>query len=291
MKKYRFKLPSGENAVLVAIDAKTISESTRFFILSGGFYSENDALLAGTTMKNSLLCFAVKCRIGIDLGKNKASCFLGDSIREAQFRESGIRLEPDVHGLSVYSEEHPISYVFSPRMNSIRNAKDCSLFSNEICSLFSSGKKISNKVLLAMELVTASFFETSSRSKFLTLVLAAEAILVIDSKNEKVKAVVKELISVVRSTELSESEQNSIAGSLKWLKKDSISLSLKKMAIEYLSEKQYNGVDSHIFIKECYDARSKLVHEGGVDESKYNISRLASAMEVYMSDMLLAIIE
>lgn len=45
------------------------------------------------------------------------------------------------------------------------------------------------------------------------------------------------------------------------------------------------------FISNCYDARSKLVHSGKVDETQYNIDKLAANLEVYLKDMLTAILE
>lgn len=289
VKEHCFVLPNGEKAILSAIDAETLSEATKFVIISKGYKSENEAVLSGTKMKDSLLYFAVKYRVGMDLGKDKATSFLGSSVKDKIFEEHGVKLENDIHGLSIYSDEHPISH-FSSSAFGIVNPRNSAFFSSEICSFYRGISNFDGKAQLAMELISASFFETSPRSRFLTLVLAAEAILEMGEKNQETQSVVSELISLVKNTTLTEPERNSIIGPLRWLKKDSISLSLKKMAATYLPNKQYDSLKSEAFIKKCYDARSKLVHEGGVDESKYNIGTLGAQLEVYMSDLLSEIV-
>jgi hypothetical protein len=195
----------------------------------------------------------------------------------------------DVHGVTAYSEEYP---TFAMRLSAtgIINARASDLFADEINKFLENDNKIDNQKKLAMELMTLSFFESNPRSRFLALILAAESILTPCYRDVEVQALVDQLIKQTKASAINESDMNSILGSLNWLYKDSISTSLRKMATRYLSGKSYDGMPSELFIKRCYDARSKLVHSGKVDESTYNIGTLAANLEVYMKDMLTTIL-
>jgi len=97
------------------------------------------------------------------------------------------------------------------------------------------------------------------------------------------------ILGSTKTSDLEKHEKKSILGTLKYLKKESLTQSLRKMASVYLPDKEYGGLSSEKFIKKCYDARSKLVHEGKVDESKHNIGLLAARLELYMRNRLVSI--
>ena len=284
-KEFEFILPNRHKATIHCVDAEKFAESTRFVILSGGYSLESEAIACAEELKESVLCFGAKFRMGVDVGKDKARGFVSKHIKDSIFDEHGLRIIDDVHGISVYSEEYPTSCMSFSAVG-IANPRGKSFFVDEVCNLILSPRIVDNKTKLAMELLTASYFELSSRSRFLTLVLAAESILKPDKRSEDVKLVVEELINHTKLSDIDLEEKNSILGSLNWLYHDSISQSIRKMAVYHLPGKQYNGLSSDKFIKKCYEARSRLVHEGGVDESKYNIGELAASLEVYMADML-----
>lgn len=290
-KEFEFQLPNGHSAKLHSINAESFSEATKFVVVSGGYKSDEDAIKNGKQLKESIRFFAVKNRLGLDLGKDKATSFLSSSAKDKMFEASGntVKVIDDVHGLSTYSEEYPAS-CFSSSMIGLVNPKTKSFFTDEVANLSSSKIIVNDKIHLSMELVTASYFETTLRSRFLTLVLAAESILELEKRSDAICTNITGLIDSVKSSELDQQEKDSIIGSLKWLKKDSISIGLKKMAVKYLSEKTYNNVSAVSFIKQCYDARSKLVHDGEVNEDKYNIGILAANLEVYMTDLLSEIV-
>ena len=137
-----------------------------------------------------------------------------------------------------------------------------------------------------MELLTSYHFEISLRAKFLTLILAAEALLEADEKTENVKLLVDKFKSDTNNAKISKEEKASILGSLRWLYRDSISQSLKKMADNYLYDKTYQGMSSRKFIKTCYEARSKLVHTGSLNGTEFNIGTLTSNLSMYLTHML-----
>ncbi len=288
-KDIEFSLPNGRVASFHSIDAAIFSEATKFVILSGGYSTEEEALEYGFRVKDAVLCYGVKFRVGVDVGNDKASGFLSQFIKNKIFEEQGVRMIDDVHGVTAYSEEHPTSSM-SVSATGLINARASDFFADQIITLLGNDIKINDQIKLAMELMTSSFFDAYPRSRFLTLILAAESILTPHDRPADVQALVDELKRYTKDSEITESEKNSILGSLNWLYKDSISKSLQKMATQYLPEKSYDGISSEVFIQRCYNARSKLVHSGKVEETKYNVGTLAANLEVYMKDMLTAIL-
>ncbi len=284
-KEYEFALPNGHPAKLHCIDAEKFGESTRFALTSGSYQSEEEALDYAQQIKESTLCFGAKHRMGIDAGKDKASGGFTSFMKEKILSENGLRVIDDVHGVTAYSEDIPTSCVTVSATELLR-PRGREFFADEICTILSEPRCVNSKTKLSMELLTASFFETSPRSRFLTLVLAAESVLDPNNRSESASSLVDHLRGITKCADIPDDERLSILGSLNWLKKDSISQSLRKMAAEHLPDHKYDGLPSESFIKKCYEARSYLVHTGEADERKYNIGGLAANLEVYMRDML-----
>lgn len=283
--QYAFTLPNGKAATLHAVGASKFCEAKSFVILSGGYSTKKEALDYGFKLKDAVLCYGTVFRVGVDVGKDKASGFVSKYVKDKVFDEHGIVMIDDVHGVTVYSEEHPTT-CSSISATGLVNVRDAVFVTDKLNDLINESYVLCEQLKLAMELMTSSFFESSSRARFLTLVLAAESVLSPEDRSKEVRSVVDELKKVTRFSNLSDQEKSSILGTLNWLYKDSISQSLKKLALLHLPSKTYQELPSHKFIQKCYEARSKLVHSGAVDEEKHNIGTLAANLEVYMKDML-----
>lgn len=284
-KEISFMLSNGHSATLVANDSETINGGARFALLSGGYKDLKSAQIQGEIVKESLLCYASKNRMGIDLGKDVASSFLSNDIKNRILEEHETRVLDDVHGLCVFPEDKPTRFIGASGI-ALLNPRDIDYFSNELNRIISIPKELSAKVRMAMELLSFSYFEKHTRSRFLTLVLSAESLLTPDERSEKSKKHVNGLIEQTKKSTLSESERSSIIGSLSWLRTESISRSLMKMAETYLSGRTYGKLDAKEFITRCYEARSQLVHNGYVKDDKHNIGFLAANLEVYLRDMV-----
>lgn len=283
--EFEFMLPSGHITTIRSIDNTSFSQATQFVVSSGGYTSEFQALESGFKLKNSVLFYAVKYRAGIDVGQEKESGSFSQYVKDKIFKEQGIKLLSDVHGITVCSEAHPTAFA-SASFVAVVGARNANFFSNEICSLLSNNVNVTDQHRLAMELMTSSFFESTTRARFLTLILAAESILSPDYRSEEVRSLIDEFKDLTNRSGIRKQEQDSIIGALNWLYKDSISKSLKKMANKYLPNTIYDGLSSEKFITKCYNARSKLVHSGKVKNEDYDIDALAANLELYMRDIL-----
>lgn len=286
-KKYLFNLPNGSRIQLSCLDSYSISTGKELALTSGGYSTKKEAFCSGIAMKNSLLVTGAKLRIGIDAGKNEATCWLNPTKEQNIITTHDTQIVDDVHGVLVYDEEHPIT-ILSAIKGELILASNAQTFSSNLCDFFTVSGVLTEKQKLALELYGASRFEKSYRARFLTLILGIETLLNPEVRRNKVKEVVHHLCTYVAESDLDDSEKKSIKGSLKWLNKDSITQSLRKMAKGYLTDKIYHGFNPEEFIKECYKVRSNLVHNGKSDEE--NISVLVENLDVYLSDLIQALI-
>ena len=76
---------------------------------------------------------------------------------------------------------------------------------------------------IAFTLFNDSFFTQSADSRFLLLMMSIEALIELKPRTEATIKHVESLISQTKVATLPESDIRSLLGSLKWLKKDSIS--------------------------------------------------------------------
>jgi hypothetical protein len=284
-KEIEFSLPNGHKATFRCLDNNIFDESTKFIIVSGGYDSEEIALTSAKEIKKAVLCFGTKYRLGVDVGKDKANGGFSKYVKDKILVEHGLKIIDNVHGISVYTEDYPTSYVTLAGVG-LLNPRQNVYFAEEVCKLIPIANIVDEKIRLGMELLTSSYFESSTRSRFVTLVFSAESIANPEKRSDSSIALVNELLTSVKTSKINSQERDSLLGSLSWLKNDSISQCLRKMTNKYLPNKIYGGLKSDKFISKCYEARSTLVHNGAVDEKDYDIGILAADLEVYMTDML-----
>lgn len=170
---------------------------------------------------------------------------------------------------------------------SIARKADC--FMGEIYEAFAfpSLEKVvgDNKLRLAIELYSASFFESSENAQFIAFVNVLEALIpeVVVSDVERVGLDrAKCLIKKMREDEVKGSREWRQLGCLLSrmgdLKKQSIGASLREYILvlvdEFPSLECYQGIDGKL--KHVYDCRSRLLHTGAVslDEVKLHLSFL-----------------
>jgi hypothetical protein len=110
------------------------------------------------------------------------------------------------------------------------------------------------RVRLAVDLYTGSYFETSPEAQFLSLVGVLEILKDKAPSSEPAQALVDEWIRQART--LSDDEAASIQGSLRFLKMMSISRGIASTVRRHL------GPESARAAQDLYQARSKLVHDG-----------------------------
>jgi hypothetical protein len=140
--------------------------------------------------------------------------------------------------------------------------------------------------LLAYSLFHSSFFQPSSDSRFLLLVMAIEALLTPAPRSPQARDHVNRLIEQTRSAPLPEHEKNSMIGALSWLRNESINQAGRCLALNRLHDRPYNEQSAPDFFSYCYQLRSNLVHGKLPVPTFGEISYAAGTLEVFVADLL-----
>jgi hypothetical protein len=92
--------------VLEAVSGTSLEESQWALIKDAGegFATAGEAAEAGRHVKNAVMWWSVTQRVGVDVGTDSTSVVVTQTAID-QFREQGIRVLNEVHGLQVYRED------------------------------------------------------------------------------------------------------------------------------------------------------------------------------------------
>lgn len=190
----------------------------------------------------------------------------------------------DVHGLVTYQDP--------PRTRFVRaevtatGIKSVETFLTDFDALFHANPVFPPKQELAIDLYGASQFEASTCARFLTLLVAVEALLEPCDRSPGAQELVRSLIEQTAGSNLPNAEKDSIVGSLNWLFKESIRKSGGRLAQEVLGQTQYGGTSASDFFTYCYDLRSQLVHEGRFDDPDTDLLGLCNELERFVVALL-----
>ena len=260
-------------------------KSARRLTLSGEPYnSKEDAFAAGSKARHALMRYSIRSRVGIDLGKNRSTGGMSKYLKDKIASETGVQILDDVHGLLVYdgTQETHFANVGASLTLDHQVPVFLELFQQANASQF----QPTQKQEVAFELFVAAQFEPSPRSRFLTLVMAIEALLQPAGRDQAVQAHVQSLIDQTKQSALPENEKKSLLDSLKWLFQDSIGRTGKLLAEDLLAATEYGGKTPGSFFRHCYKLRSQLVHDGAIADKTAKMDGVAAELERFVADML-----
>lgn len=271
-------LPSvGLTLVLRSVPESSIRKSRNLTIRGSGFPSEDEARACGRRTKNALMLCGARLRMGIDVGKDWQPPVRIKGL-EAMDRYKGVRLLPDVHGLSVFPEDKPVDF---PCVKLSRvSLKAATEFVEELGKAYEIAPKLTDKQSLALELYGAAHFESSLRARFLTLVIAVECLSTQEEQPQHVLDHLKELMELTEKS-LEAPKREEIVARLGNLKRESISESCRELVGRYL------GPDAVKLFKDCYDARGKIVHDGEPPED-FDLGSYTRRLDKLVSQLLIA---
>ncbi len=262
-------------------------KSARWLVLEGGpFNTLEDAETAGKRARRSLMQYSIRFHVGIDLGKDKSTGGMFKGFKDKIYDKTSVRVLDEVHGLQVYESTGNVSFV---------NCSASAVLGNQVSNFLemflpaNTDKFQPNpKQELAIELYSASQFELSVRNRFLTLVMAVEALLEPKDRPQDVKRYVNSFVDHIEQSCLPTNEKQSIVRSLNWLYQDSIGRTGKLLAERLLKGKKYNIKSPCIFFRDCYSLRSQLVHYGKFSDKTVDIGHIVSELSRFVSDLLVA---
>ena len=122
--------------------------------------------------------------------------------------------------------------------------------------------QVTRRALIAYDLYASSRSESSSRARFLLLVMAVEALAKQSARPEAERTLVQQLIGVVKGSSLPDARRELLAGGLRILLNNSISESCRELLRDAQAEGVLADQDALDFFRDCYRIRGKIVHSG-----------------------------
>jgi hypothetical protein len=282
-------LPSfgqGQRVQLRARDkGKVIKDSERLVLVGEGFDSEEAATLAGNLYGRVLLRTMAHVRVGADFGDRAPKGSFTKNGLEWLESQRGERILNDVHGMMVFVAD-PWPKFASTDATALRGAPQ-DRFERSFRRGLETDVAMTEQERIAFEVFNASFFQPSADARFLLRVMAIEALL---APRPRPDAVLQHVESLIAATEaepsLPTADRQSLLGSLRWLRQESISRSGRHLAESKLSGRKYQDRSPAQFFSDCYTVRSNMVHGLLPFPTRDEVDRLSAGLELFVADLL-----
>jgi hypothetical protein len=257
-----FQLSDGVELVLAATHNDPLQDTHDLNVVGRGFPTHEAATMCGERFRSALRKSMATLRTGFDLGKDRASGQFSDSVKDAVEQRGGPRLHNNVHGLYVFEEPESFmtmrltAYSSSPPERFIEAWK----------SEYDADSHLTPRETLALELYAQAQSETSVRSRFVSLATVVEALAAGAARSDKAQAMIDNFMDRLRTdtktSDLEQSERDSLEGGLLELKRGSIGAACRRYITRALSSSDAKEFDR------LYNIRSLLIHTGEYEASE-----------------------
>ncbi len=124
--------------------------------------------------------------------------------------------------------------------------------------------EVDEKLLVSMELFTSAKLETTDRAKFVGLVSSLEPLAQSEAYgNPELEKLVDNFVKQLTDTSIPDKIKRSVEGRIRDLKKESISQAIQRIVQESIPANENEKAVS--IIKDAYNIRSTILHEGSTD--------------------------
>lgn len=260
-----------------------LAEARTAAIKGVGYSTESEALEAGKLWRARLMEAFAALRIGTDF-KDRTASQVSFS-REAMAAVSQATGRPAVNyrsGVLVYKSDSPPS--FMPNISGTARVSSPSRFTTTLAKM-SSTVGLSEERQVTYDLFSAALGLGSLDARYAMLMAALETMLNPQSRPEECVTHVDKLIELTRRSGLPEKEIDSITGTLKWLRRESIGQAGKRIA-QMLQPNTYMNEDPAVFFRKCYDLRSNLMHGNYPLPTTQEIRVRIPHLEQFISDLI-----
>ena len=269
-------------------NTKKISEANEFILSAGTYTTEEEDYNNGQNTIYALMLTFTNLGMGFDFGKNLPTGVTTNYYKKELKNKYNVDIQDDVHGLMVLDTSKKNRFISFGTPTLIVSRKE-EIFLEKINTNINKKIKLTEKENLAFELYGLSKFETSSRSRFILLVVAVESLLKKVDRNKNDLENINRIMEITKELKLGEGEVFLLNG-LGELKKESISNTAKEFINKYLHNKKYEEVLAKDFFGECYKFRSQLVHKGKLDDDNISLDKIRLKLEKLVADLLTNII-
>jgi hypothetical protein len=285
--RWECRIGEGNPALVLCSKAKgtSIKDSERLVFKSDGWPSEAEAAQAAAKYIPVLQVALAKLCVGADFGDRGPKSVWTQHGLAMLKQQTGERALNDEQGVMVYESEPPPIFI-STSASALRIV-DPGRFELAFSQGAKKGCSFSDSEALAFKLFNASFFQKSADTRLLMLVMAIEALLDPPPRPPDALAHVDSMIGATKEcATLSPEERESLLGSMKWLRLESIRRAGRRLAAERLGDREYHNKKAPGFFAYCYDLRSRLVHGKHPFPTFQEVNVAAGSLETFVSDLL-----
>lgn len=281
----------GEEVILGSKGKETpIREADNLVLLSHGWETEEAAKAAADKYRDALIYALARSRVAGDLGERAPKGYMTD-FALARMAESGGRpVLNDQHGVMIYESE-PTPLLIGTGTPTLRVNVRKEVFVDAFRFAASQGLRTGPTHQLAFEFFSASFFTVSADARFLLLFMGIEALIVQPQRStavQKTIGAIEKLVSEERA--LSSQEADSLLGSIKWLRVESIRQAGRRL-MGSLGDAEYSGRSAEELFLHAYDTRNRLVHGHAPPPMWSDVGHVAAPLEVMLSDLICSSIQ
>ncbi len=268
-------LPSAPN--------QRICDARHLALVARGYATEAEAWEAGDRWRSALQKAFARLNIGANFGDRAATGAATKHFLEMLKEQHGCPVLNDVHGLMVF-ECHPWPKFFRTQATGVVGhlGDRVPRMVMEAARLHAASTDVER---LAYDLYSASFSEVSADARFVMLMMAVETLIDPAPRESAVVEHVERLIEETSSSGLPRREIESIVGSLKWLRDESIGHAGRRLA-QQIQGREYMDKSPARFFTDCYTMRSRLVHGYVPRPSRDEVDRHAAVLEIFVKDLL-----
>ncbi len=267
-----------------AANGERLCDATGLVIRGEGYANDEDAAQEGARWRDVISRAFARVHLAADFGDRKPFATLTKAGEAWCSEQMGHPVLGDRPGVTVFVDQPGLRFVAS-------HAEACKRPSEEQNRLVLAAAARLNDPLkgperLAFDLYSGSFFQPSADSRLLMLTMAVETLLDLQPRSDASRAHVSAMIEATEANAgLTQSERDSLRGSLTWLRNESIGQAGRRLA-RTLEPRTYGDDAPAEFFTRCYAMRSALTHGRVPRPDRGDVDVLAASLEIFVGDLL-----
>lgn len=276
----------GVRIVLRSLTAgQLVNDANELAMRGEGYATEAQAAAEGKRWVGALVLGMISEFVGVDFGERSPRGRMFPAFLElVSAATPGARAYNDIPGLQVLSQS-PQPVFFRGQATGIAGKSGDNIAAH-VRKAFSQHAEPDERSLLACEMYAASRFMPSEDSRFLMLMIAVEALIEAGTRSAAQVEAIDGLVEHLASLSLSEEERRALTQTIAGLKSESINSAGKRLAVA-LGDRKYAGKSPKGFFRDCYEARSALVHGNLGRPGAETIRGLIGPLERFVRDLVL----
>lgn len=144
---------------------------------------------------------------------------------------------------------------------------------------------LTRRALIAYELYASSRSESSTRARFLLLVMAVESLAKQEPRADDEQLVIAELVKVVAASGLPKDRCKTLMDGLRTFKSQSISEGCRRLITMAIAAGSVQDAEAATHFRDCYRIRGKIVHSGKTP-SAHDLTSEANRLEPTVRGLL-----